>query len=999
MSDIMRPMSFAQLLDWIRSEYGKGHVYGVRRAYVADEASSNRIFDRNLETVIGPAAGPNSQLAQNIIASYYAGARFFELKTVQQMDGRELAACVPKPCIRTEDEAYNCEWSTELTVPEALHEYINAWMALHFMAKEYGLGAMDGFQFNISVGYDLDGIKGEKVNNFIDNIIDAKNTVEFNEAKEVLLAHASEFKNMTVADIEAIPSTVCNSATISTLHGCPPEQIESIAMYLLTEKKINTFVKCNPTLLGYEFARKTMDDMGYDYMVFGREHFEGDESMNLKADLQYEDAVPMFKRLMAVSEELGLQFGLKLTNTFPVAVTRGELPSGEMYMSGRPLFGLTISLAAKIEKDFGGKLRIALSGGADAFNICEIVGCGIWPVTMATTLLKTGGYQRFTQMAEDLRKMGVPEWTGIDVDRLCKLAEDAVKNPRHTKGAKMPVNRKSDEKVPLMNCFTAPCQDRCPIHQDVATYMQLAGEGKYAEALQVILNTNALPHITGKICAHSCQSACTRNFYDDQVQIRDTKLLCAESAFDQVLASVKAGECCGKKVAVIGGGPAGMAAAYYLAKGGACVTVYEKRSKLGGIVDYAIPNFRIDQKEIGQDAKLLEAMGVEIKLNTEVSVADVKDGVDAVIVAIGATLPGTTAEGEIDALDFLTEWNATEGKVDLGKNVVVIGGGNTAMDVARAAKRNAGVEKVSLVYRRTKRYMPADEEELLLAIEDGVEFCELMAPGEVADGKMNCKVMKLGAMDASGRASVEATGEIKAVDCDSVIMAIGEKCDAPWYAANGINCDEKGRPLTSETLETNIPGVYVIGDALVGPSIIVKAEANAKLAAETILGKSVSVDTYKKADVAAACDKKGNLVPKGDVKDEGKRCLSCSTICENCVDVCPNRANIEILVPGFDMPQIIHVDYMCNECGNCAFFCPYASNPYKEKWTLFKDVEDLRDSSNEGFAPIDVAAGKYAVRFLGEEKEITLDAPANVPAGLIDIIKTVAADYSYLFFK
>ena len=141
--------------------------------------------------------------------------------------------------------------------------------------------------------------------------------------------NVDKFEKVTKEDIEAIPSDICNSATISTLHGCPPNEIESIANHLFKEKHLNTFIKCNPTLLGYEFARKTMDDMGYDYMVFGDFHF--------KDDLQYEDAIPMFKRLQALADELNLAFGVKITNTFPVDVTRNELPSEEMYMSGKSL--------------------------------------------------------------------------------------------------------------------------------------------------------------------------------------------------------------------------------------------------------------------------------------------------------------------------------------------------------------------------------------------------------------------------------------------------------------------------------------------------------------------------------------------------------------------------------------------------------------------------------------------------------------------------------------
>ena len=154
MSDRMSCMSFGQIMEWILEEKKKRDtVFGVHRGYVADTSKKLDLFGRKLENPIGPAAGPHTQLAQNIVASYYGGARFFELKTVQKMDGPELAACVNKPCILAEDECYNCEWSTELYVPQAMGEYIKAWFILHVMAKEFGLGGTDGFQFDISVSF------------------------------------------------------------------------------------------------------------------------------------------------------------------------------------------------------------------------------------------------------------------------------------------------------------------------------------------------------------------------------------------------------------------------------------------------------------------------------------------------------------------------------------------------------------------------------------------------------------------------------------------------------------------------------------------------------------------------------------------------------------------------------------------------------------------------------------------------------------------------------
>ena len=169
----------------------------------------------------------------------------------------------------------------------------------------------------------------------------------------------------------------------------------------------------------------------------------------------------------------------------------------------------------------------------------------------------------------------------------------------------------------------------------------------------------------------------------------------------------------------------------------------------------------------------------------------------------------------MNALEFLAQFKATDGKVDLGKNVVVIGGGNTAMDTARAAKRNAGVEKVSLVYRRTKRYMPADEEELVMAIEDGVEFAELLAPVKLENGELICRKMQLGDYDASGRRGVVETEEIVKIAADTVIAAVGEKVPGAFYEANGIAVDEKKRPVVDHnTLETSVKGVYVAGDGL-----------------------------------------------------------------------------------------------------------------------------------------------------------------------------------------
>ena len=992
MSDRMTPIPFGNLMNWILEEKKKGTVFGIRKPFHADSARTYEIFGRKLETPFGPAAGPHTQLAQNIVAAYVAGSRFFELKTVQKIDGEDLP--VNKPCIKADDECYNGEWSTELYVPQAFDEYVKAWFACKVLAKEMELGAADGFQFNMSVGYDLEGIKLPKVDNFIEGMKDASETSIFKECRQWLLDNIGRFEKVEAEDVEAITANICNSVTLSTLHGCPPQEIERIARYLLEEKHVHTFIKCNPTLLGYEYARNLMDSMGYDYVAFGDFHF--------KDDLQYGDAVPMLERLQQLADDKGLEFGVKITNTFPVDVKAGELPSEEMYMSGKSLYPLSMSVAMKLAKDFGGKLRISYSGGADAFNIKEIVGAGIWPVTMATTLLKPGGYQRLEQIGRIFESVEPAAFAGVDSGKVESLVEAVKTDRHHVKAVKPLPSRKIKRPVPLTDCFVAPCEEGCPIHQDITAYLKLMGEGKAKEALEVILRKNPLPFMTGTICAHNCMSKCTRNFYETPVNIRRTKLEAAQGGFEAVMAEIQKPEITSdKKAAVIGGGPAGMAAAYFLAKGGMAVTIFEKEEKLGGVVRNVIPSFRISGEAIDKDVQILEAMGVEIRTGSYVaSVEQVKKDYDFVVLAVGAYKPGVLRLDEdeaVNALEFLAQFKATDGKVDLGENVVVIGGGNTAMDTARAAKRNAGVKKVSLVYRRTKRYMPADAEELEMAIDDGVEFAELLAPVKLAEGELVCRRMVLGAVDASGRRGVVETDEIVKVPADTVIAAVGEKVPGAFYEANGIAVDEKGRPqVNRDTLETSLPGVYAAGDGLYGPATVVEAIRDGMQAAQAILGQEKMDQLFSLSDAETIYWRKGNLMEENPEYTD-MRCLSCNSYCENCVEVCPNRANISLTVPGMERHQIIHVDYMCNECGNCRSFCPWDSAPYLDKFTLFANEADMENSKNQGFTVVDREKGACRVRLQGRMLDYRMgEKSQEIPEDLCRVMDTVIRDYDYL---
>ncbi len=982
MSELMTPIPFRRLMTWIASEYRReGSVFGVRRPYVAGQKELP-IFDERIETPFGPAAGPNTQLAQNIIAAYFAGARFFELKTVQKMDGAELAACVSRPCILAEDECYNCEWSTELYVSQAYAEYVKAWCAIKMISRLYGLGGPDGFVFNMSVGYDLEGVKGEKVNAFLDNMMDASENPVF---LDCIAALKSMYPGET-AYINGISPRISRSVTVSTLHGCPPDEIERIASHLLTEKGLHTFVKCNPTILGYQTARDILDAMGYDYIVFDEHHFN--------EDLQYADAVPMFRRLQALAGTKGLEFGLKLSNTFPVDVTRGELPSEEMYMAGKSLFPLTVEMVRRLSKDFDGRLRISYAGGADYFNIDKLFACNVWPITMATTELKPGGYQRFTQIAAKLDGLPFAPFSRVDVDGVGRLAEASRSEKHHVKAVKPLPRRKLAEKVPLFDCFTAPCKGGCPIGQDIPEYVELVRQGKYASALRLIMEKNPLPFITGTICAHRCMTKCTRNFYDTPVNIRAAKLAAAERGYAEYTAKLKkpvpAGT--GTRAAIVGGGPTGMAAAYFVARAGIPVTLYERAEQLGGVVRQVIPSFRIQDEAIDKDAAVLEKLGVDIRLNTEAPSAEAlkKDGFTHIFYAVGAwkagglDLPGNV----VPVIGWLKDLKAGK-KVSLG-HVAVVGGGNTAMDAARAA-RKAGAKSSTVVYRRTRKYMPADAEELELALADGVQFMELAAPKEQKNEKLVCEKLRLGEPDASGRRKPEPTGELFEIACDTVISAVGEKVDGTVFEANSVQLNVDGLP----GFRTNVDNVFVGGDAMRGPATVVEGIADAQAFADVVIGSvyKYSIPIHSKAGRAAAVAKKGILCDSA--KSEGERCLSCNVVCECCADVCPNRANVSISMPD-GSHQILHIDQMCNECGNCAVFCPYDSAPYRDKFTLFATREGFDESeANQGFLPL--GGNQILVRLDGKVFHADLSDPKNgLPAGIETLIITVLSNYGYL---
>ncbi len=1004
MSDKMRPISFEKMLVWITKELKeKESIFGIHKSkfYKNKSGKSIELFHEKLASPLGPAAGPNSQLTQNIVSAYLAGSRFIELKTVQVIDGEDLP--VSKPCIYAEDEGYNVEWSTELTVPEAFDEYIKAWFLLHVLMKELHLNCERDFMFNMSVGYDLEGIKSPKMDTYIEGMKNAENTRIWNECKKIISSHMNLFSDFNKEDLDKISSKVCSSITLSTLHGCPPEEIERISNYLLKEKNLNTFIKMNPTLLGEKFVRNTLDTMGYDYIVLNGHHFIN--------DLQYKDAVAMLKRLKEVAKGVNLEIGVKLTNTLPVKIVNKELPGEEMYMSGRSLFPLTISLASKLAEEFQGDLQISYSGGADFFNVSSILNTGIQPVTFATTILKPGGYERITQMAEKVEKQLKGAFSGINIDCLSKLTKEALKDNHHIKALKTAGSRKLSLKLPTYDCAIAPCTIGCPINQQIPEYVALVGEKKYDEAFSIIAKDNTSPAITGTICNHNCQFKCTRIDYDTSVLIRDMKKTAVLNAQDKYSQNIKPSDIKSDKSAVIiGAGPAGMATAIFLRRNGIAVTAMDRKEKPYGMVEYVIPEFRISSEMIKKDFELAKGQGVkfEFGIDENFDIDKLKKKYDYVVLAIGAWKSGKLplkegSEKTINAISFLEKYKSQKENIDLGKHVCVIGGGDVAMDAARAAKRAAGVNTVSIVYRRTKKYMPASPEELELAICDGIIFKELLSPIAIKDNKLVCEEMILGERDESGRRSVLSTGKTFELEADTIIAAVGENVDSDLLRKNGIEVDSKGFPKVNTSCETNISNVYVTGDAKKGPATIVKAIADGKAVAKDILSKEgLKSDFEKKVipiDEKEIYKRKGILTDCHGFERESERCLSCNNVCELCVDVCPNRANVVINVEeGFEsLHQIIHLDGMCNECGNCGVFCPYEGNPYKDKVTVFWTKKDFENSNNKGFVVLDMEKAVCKVRREdGEVITYTVGEKNVLSKEMENVIKVCINKYNYM---
>ncbi|MEI7743522.1 MAG: FAD-dependent oxidoreductase [Chloroflexota bacterium] len=402
----------------------------------------------------------------------------------------------------------------------------------------------------------------------------------------------------------------------------------------------------------------------------------------------------------------------------------------------------------------------------------------------------------------------------------------------------------------------SPCENSCPLHMNIPRFLQLYKEGRLEDAFLAVILDNPLPASTGRVCQHPCDNRCRRAGIDESVNMRDVHRLIADEIllddvrFETMVERVRERrmEPTGREVAIVGAGPTGLTCAYYLALLGHSVTVYDSRPAAGGMLRYALPEYRLPKNVLDREVELIERLGVRFQFNVnvgeEVPLNDIAHQYDAVFLAIGTWkeswvyLPGTELTGVIPALPFL-EAVSREAQVPVGRSVVVIGGGNAAIDSARTARR-LGAE-VTIVYRRERRDMPAIPEEIEAAEHEGAKIVYLAAPHRIVGDKngqvraLEAVRTRLGEFDTSGRRKPIPTDEVIRIDCDTVILAVGEKVDADFCRASGLTLKEAGTiEVDRFSLETSRERFYAGGDLISGASNVSNAMGYGKKAARNI---------------------------------------------------------------------------------------------------------------------------------------------------------------------
>ena len=778
----MQTLSFGRLMTRILTEYrNEGSALGISRYHRA-MGVARPIFGGWIETPFGPASGAHTRYSQNLVAAYLTGARFFELDTVRCDDG-------------------------EAAVGAALAENVRAWFAMKLLAREMGVGSPEGFVFNMSLDGEATG--SERIDRYIDGMKNAAETEVWNECIDWTLENLPMFMRVKEEHVRSISPAVSRSATLAVDGDLRKKELA--AEHLLREKGLHTWIKLGPEMLGAEAVRAKLQKLGYAEAMPDEERFEAAPSLD--------EVAPMLERLNAYAAEQGLEFGAKIAGALPRRNGEGAVS----YMTGLPLLPIAVSLARQIAEATKGRIRISYSGGADAHSIRTLVGAGVWPVTMSDAISRPGGYERTTQFSEELGFFAPMGFGGVDIMALRNLEEESLEDEYYKKHGELPHGLKKLGKLPVFGCAAAPCRSACPLGQDIPAFLRLIRDERFGEALRVIVEKNPLPNITGALCHGECMPVCMRAAYEAPVDIRAMLREAAFQGHRQARQMLSAGQPVERRAAVIGAGPAGLAAAAFLAHAGIDTTIFEKQAEAGGMARSAVAEAGGEEFAVERDLQLVTAMG---------------------------------------------------------------------------AKLETGVE-------------------------------------------------------------IKSEGELRKRGFADIIVASGE-----------------GSALVDE------PDVFVIGGARREMRSVVEAVADAQRAARELAG--ISLDTFSRlnrGDRLTGLARHGQIDLYGEL-DEAEKCLECESVCEVCVEICPNRANVAVPSTPYGSREVVHIDALCNECGLCAAHCPWGGEPFHGKFTVFSDEESFAASSNEGVLIRDGAVLRKRV-----------SEPSAIADGLIEAL---CGDYKYL---
>lgn len=790
MTNLLHPMPMARMVEHIARELEMtSTVFSVSPGYRGRLAEVKLPFGQ-LDLPLGTAPGPHGLLAQNLVCAYVAGARFLSLAP--------LGGAIPEMTVGSDGLCRRREGSGGLSLRQAAAEAVKGSVLIQLLARELGLDSR-GVILSMALPGDQAFLERKDVQEYLDALADASQTEVWKDSVAAAKALAGQFNNLQRAELDDLDPHISHVARVTL-----PESGALDGVELLVARGIAVFVR---------FDLSAGDDPRLPQIL---------------TDLQ---------ALAQAAKGKGGFVGVEVSGSLPTG-------SGEA-LTGPAMAPATLRLAAKVAGLCPG-LPMSYAGGADQLNLARLAAQGFLTVSVCTTLLKPGGYLRLRQLARTLAALNFPN-RRVEPDSLLALA-DKLEGESRCRRKDVPPRPRRAGKIPVADCFTAPCQEGCPFGEDIPGALRLMSDGRFRDALHVILDRNPLPHITGAFCHQPCRARCTRVFYDEAVITREAEALCAAAAWPDLLTRLEKPEpLVGQRVAVLGGGAAGMAAAFLFARRGVPVTLFEGGETLGGAL-----RRRGDEaaRAIDADAQLLDVMEVDIRLG---------GGVPA-----PARLLKTGYSHVVDARETPTE---TDGETQLTL-----------------------------------------EEEETAGEDDGARIFHLGDGGDDLPG--------------------------------AIALA------------------------------------HRVVDGLLGPAKPYPHPAGRR---------------------GGAMGKKGKVWLPGEAGEECHRCLECATVCECCVDMCPNRANVPITVLTKRHPQILHLDALCSGCGLCASFCPYEGAPSRDKFTLFETAEAFTKSDNDGFVVVDFLSRKVRLRLGGQVRDASLRyVDLSIPGEIQELMETIFTDYPYL---